>query len=98
MSKTEALTQFDQAVYKYAHQWFRYPSIRLDFDLEDLAQCQPIYKTFPGWEKDTSNVRAWEKLPLTARRYLKAIAGLSGAKLKIVSVGPARDQTMFLYT
>jgi len=43
MTKTEALTQFDPAVYKYAHQWFRYPSIRVDFDLEDLAQIGRIY-------------------------------------------------------
>ena len=43
MTQTQALAQFDKAVYKYAHQWFRYPSIRLDFDLEDLAQIGRIY-------------------------------------------------------
>ena len=43
MTQTDALSQFDDAVYKYAHQWFRYPSIRLDFDLEDLAQIGRIY-------------------------------------------------------
>jgi len=43
MTQAQALAQFDQAVYKYAHQWFRYPSIRLDFDLEDLAQIGRIY-------------------------------------------------------
>ena len=43
MTQTQALAQFDKAVYKYAHQWFRYPSIRLDYDLEDLAQIGRIY-------------------------------------------------------
>ena len=43
MTQTDALAQFDQAVYKYAHQWMRYPSIRQDFDLEDLAQIGRIY-------------------------------------------------------
>ena len=43
MTQTQALAQFDKAVYKYAHQWYRYPSIRLDFDLEDLAQIGRIY-------------------------------------------------------
>jgi len=43
MTQTDALAQFDNAVYKYAHQWYRYPSIRLDFDLEDLAQIGRIY-------------------------------------------------------
>ena len=43
MTQTAALAQFDDAVYKYAHQWMRYPSIRIDFDLEDLAQIGRIY-------------------------------------------------------
>jgi len=65
-------------------------------DLDDLAKCKPVYKSFPGWLKDTSGVREWKHLPLNARRYLKAIAELSGARLKIVSIGPARNQTIFL--
>ena len=78
---------------------YRMDRTKVDYvpsDLEDLARCRPIYKKYPGWQKDTSEVREWRKLPLNARRYLKAIAEFSGAKLKIVSVGPARDQTMFL--
>jgi len=43
MTQTQALAQFDQAVYKYAHQWFRYQSIRSNFELEDLAQIGRIY-------------------------------------------------------
>jgi len=43
MTQIDALAQFDNAVYKYAHQWIRYPSIRLDYDLEDLAQIGRIY-------------------------------------------------------
>jgi len=35
-------------------------------------------------------------LPAKARAYLKAIAELTGAKLGIVSVGPSRDQTIFV--
>jgi len=65
-------------------------------DLDDLAQCKPVYRTFPGWLKDTSGVCKWKHLPPNARRYLEAISELSGAKLKIVSIGPARDQTILL--
>jgi adenylosuccinate synthase len=35
-------------------------------------------------------------LPPKARTYLKAIAELSGARLFIASVGPAREQTIFV--
>ena len=61
-----------------------------------LAECKPIYQEFPGWECSTEKCRKWSDLPLKARKYLKAIAELSGAKLKIVSVGPARSQTIEL--
>ena len=65
-------------------------------DIETLSKCEPIYAEFPGWNEPTHEVRAWKKLPARARSYLKAIAELTGAKLTIASVGPAREQTIFL--
>jgi len=61
-----------------------------------LKECQPVYEEFQGWQCPTSGARSWEDLPVRARRYLKAIAELSGAKLSIVSVGPDRVETIFL--
>jgi adenylosuccinate synthase len=64
-------------------------------DVDLLAQCQPVYREFPGWCQTTSEVREWRQLPTKAREYLKAIAGLTEAKLSIVSIGPGREQTIF---
>ncbi len=78
---------------------YRIGSTRYDYmpnDVTVLAQCEPIYADFPGWLTPTSHVREWKKLPARARSYLKAIAELTGAKLFIASVGPARDQTIFV--
>ena len=65
-------------------------------DVELLARCEPIYVDFPGWRRSTSKARRWKDLPPSARSYLQSIAELTGARLKIVSVGPARDQTLQL--
>ena len=65
-------------------------------DIEVLARCEPVYVDFPGWMQSTTKARQWKDLPARARAYLKALAELTGAKLAIVSVGPARDQTIFL--
>lgn len=65
-------------------------------DIGDFARCQPVYKTFKGWRRDTSGCKSWRSLPPAARDYLKAIADLTGARLAIVSVGPKREQTLFL--
>ena len=65
-------------------------------DIEVLARCEPVYAEFRGWRTPTDGLREWRKLPGRCRDYLKALAELSEAKLGIVSVGPARDQTIFV--
>ena len=65
-------------------------------NIEVLAQCEPIYAEFPGWKTPTHEIRDWKRMPAKAKSYLKAISELTGAKLKIASTGPAREQTMFL--
>jgi adenylosuccinate synthase len=78
--------------YKLGKKQLDYPPT----DLDALAQCKPIYQTFPGWKKDTTAAKKWSDLPPKCRTYLQAIAKLSGAKLGIVSVGPGREQTIVL--
>ena len=78
---------------------YRCGSRRLDHvpnDIETLSKCEPVYREFPGWQTPTHNARKWSELPNKARQYLNAIAKLTGAKLTIASVGPARAQTIFL--
>lgn len=65
-------------------------------DIADLEQCQPIYRTFQGWNQSTTKVRSFKKLPKAAQVYLKAIADLTGAKLRIISVGAHREETFWL--
>ena len=65
-------------------------------DIEVLARCQPVYAEFEGWQQPLDKIKSWNKMPAKAKAYLKAIAELTGARLSIVSVGPGREQTMFL--
>jgi adenylosuccinate synthase len=65
-------------------------------DVEVLAHCEPVYAEFPGWHTPTHNARKYKDLPAKTRSYLKAISELTGAKLFIASVGPGRDQTIFV--
>ena len=60
------------------------------------ARCRPVYTTFRGWMKDTSSARTFAQLPPAARAYVRALARLAGAKLRIVSVGPGHDATIRL--
>jgi adenylosuccinate synthase len=78
---------------------YRVGLTRVDYipaDIEVLAKCEPEYAEFPGWLTSTNRCRTWKELPAKARTYLRALAELTGARLRIVSVGPARAQTIFV--
>ena len=78
---------------------YRHGKTRYDFvpnDAQTLAECTPVYVEFAGWRTPTDKARTWKQLPPKARAYLKAIAEVTGAKLSIASVGPGRDQTIFV--
>ena len=64
-------------------------------DFERLQTVTPVYETLKGWNKDISNCRAFADLPSQTKEYLDFISKEAGMKIKIVSVGPKRDQTFF---
>ena len=78
---------------------YRHGKKQYDFvpnDAQALAECEPVYVEFEGWRTPTDQARKFADLPPKARAYLKAIAELTDAKLFIASVGPAREQTIFV--
>ena len=65
-------------------------------DVRTLENITPIYESFAGWKAPTSTLTAYADLPANARRYVEALATLTGTKLWIISVGARRDQTIFM--
>jgi adenylosuccinate synthase len=65
-------------------------------DAVQLANCEPIYEELPGWKQSTHTAKKPSQLPLKARKYVKYISELTGAKLSMISVGPSRGQTLFV--
>ena len=61
-----------------------------------LEDCQPVYAEFPGWLEPTDRCRRWDDLPPKAQAYLRAVSELCGCPIRIVSVGPEREQTIEL--
>jgi len=78
---------------------YRLNGKRLDVppcDATQLANCEPIYEEVRGWNTSTHSARKTSQLPSQARDYVKYISKLTGAKLSIISVGPARGETIVL--
>ena len=61
-----------------------------------FAQCEPIYKTLPGWQQPTTHCRTLKDLPKQALDYLKFLAELMEVPIAIVSLGASRDQTIIV--
>jgi adenylosuccinate synthase len=65
-------------------------------DLQTLKKCKPVYETYKGWQSSTKHIRRYKDLPRNARVYLEALSRHTGAPISIVSVGPRRDETIFV--
>ena len=63
-------------------------------DVAQLAACEPIYETLPGWSTPTAGVRRFADLPDEARRYIARLEAISGVPAAIVSTGSDRDDTI----
>jgi adenylosuccinate synthase len=64
-------------------------------DVSVLEHCEPVYETLPGWAEDIQSIRSGAKLPAEGLAYLRAIEAACGIPVRIVSVGPKREQTIF---
>ena len=62
----------------------------------ELASCEPVYETMPGWAGSgrTAGVTDERDLPAAARAYLERLETLSGAPVAIISTGPDRGDTI----
>jgi len=59
-----------------------------------LERCQPVYEELPGWQSSISDIRDYEELPVQAQQYLARLEELISCPINIISVGPAREQTI----
>ncbi|WP_330368649.1 adenylosuccinate synthase [Alkaliphilus metalliredigens] len=63
-------------------------------NIKTLGKCKPIYEELPGWEEDITNMKTYEELPENAKKYIERIESYVGVPIKMISVGPKRNQTI----
>jgi adenylosuccinate synthase len=57
-----------------------------------LHQVEPIYEELPGWMTDLSGVTTLEQMPRAARDYVAFLTEQIGVPVRLVGVGPEREQ------
>jgi len=94
LTKIDVLDKLDRIKicvgYRYGDQVLdRVPLTRI------LEQVEPIYEEVDGWQTPTTEARTYEDLPPAARAYVARLEELVGVPIKLISVGPERDQIAF---
>lgn len=65
-------------------------------EASQLDLVKPVYKVFPGWKQNIASIRDYSELPAATRNYLDFISEFCGFSIKLVSVGPKREETIVL--
>lgn len=76
---------------------YRMDGVETDRFPFDLSKAEPIYAELPGWRTDMSRMRSEDEFPEEFNAYLTFLEDELGVPIKIVSVGPDREQTIIRY-
>ena len=92
LTKLDILNSFDeiQVCTKYKNGDF----ISNDYSefMYDLDSVEPIYEKVPGWKSDINDITSFDALPGNAKSYINYLESLLNTKIKIISIGPKRNQ------
>ena len=66
--------------------------------VDDLRRVKPVYETMPSWQEDLTQAQSLDDLPQAALDYINRVSELVGIPVEMVSVGPARSQTIAVGT
>lgn len=61
---------------------------------KDLASIEPVYESLEGFSGPVDECRRFAELPAAAQQYVKFIEDHVGVPVRMISVGPQRDQTI----
>ena len=76
---------------------YRFKGKKLDLlpvGAEEVAECEPVFETLPGWRESTKGITVETDLPAAALDYLKRIEDLCQAPIDVISTGPERTETI----
>jgi len=94
LMKLDALSGLDEIKVCVAYNLNGIISERFSSSSSTLADCRPVFESLPGWHEDISSCTTFESLPEGAQNYVRYIEDRVCVPVKLVSVGPAKHQTI----
>jgi adenylosuccinate synthase len=98
ITKIDVFDSFDEIKICTAYKDTRTGEICTSYptNVHSHKHMEPIYETHKGWGADLTGIRKYEDLPANAKKYLVRLEELLEVPISIISVGPGREQTIFI--
>ncbi|MAR64740.1 MAG: adenylosuccinate synthase [Flammeovirgaceae bacterium] len=95
MMKADVLSDFNEVKVCIGYE---YDGKEIDYfpSIIDSDNIKPIYKSFSGWTSGVNNSRKFSDLEDNFKIYIKFIEDNLGVKVKLISLGPDREETVLL--
>jgi adenylosuccinate synthase len=92
ITKLDVLDTFEtlKVCVAYEHEGQRY--VHMPYHQSVLHDATPVYEELSGWQTDLSEVTELHQLPAAAKDYVEFLASVVGVPIRLVGVGPGRDQ------
>ena len=94
ITKLDVLTGFGQIAVATEYRYNGKQSTRFPAELETLETVEPVLTWLPGWQEDLTSIRHYADLPANTRTYLDFVSDYVGVPIRLISTGPAREQTI----
>ena len=95
MMKSDVLDDFDTIKACVAYKVNGEQIDHFPFDISE--GIEPVYVEMPGWKTQMSKMQSEDEFPEEFNNYLSFLEDELGVPVKIVSVGPDREQTIVRY-
>ncbi len=92
MMKSDVMNDFDTIRIATAYEIDGQRTTEFPYTVTD--GLKPVYTNFEGWKCDLRDCRSYDEFPEAFKRYVDFIEQETGVPVKIISVGPDRDETI----
>lgn len=97
VTKLDVLDQFENVKACVSYNIDGNSTSKYPLNINILEKAQPEYHTMKGWETDSTKAKSFNELPKEAREFLRFVENYMDVKIKIVSTGAERSETIVVY-
>lgn len=92
MMKSDVMNDFESIKVAVAYDLGDRQTTEFPYSVEE--KITPVYREFRGWKSDLRSIRRYEDFPEAFKHYVEFIEEETGVPVKVISVGPDREETI----